>query len=144
MKCKMSIWTWKPERVAFLCSTRWLKLKIDFKTMLILGISCTIIQLYYILFLDDVLNFLAGLVPNRSVIKLILQRTGCSFKWKRIQKRLELSKILTTQSAFWIKRFNVNIELYGCTTTSDARSLSIMGNTEYVWVNFLGYLLFWY
>jgi len=43
----------------------------------------------------------------------------------------------TTQSAFTANLFNVKIELYGCTTTSDWSS-SQFGKTEYVDTSFFG------
>ena len=42
----------------------------------------------------------------------------------------------TTESACWMRRRIVGIELYAWTTTSDA--FSMLGNTEYVWISFLG------
>ena len=43
----------------------------------------------------------------------------------------------TTASALRHKRFRVSTELYGCTTTSDWLC-DWFGNTEYVWISFLG------
>eukprot|EP01071_Lankesteria_metandrocarpae_P010553 Lankesteria_metandrocarpae@DN5348_c1_g1_i3.p1 len=44
----------------------------------------------------------------------------------------------TTESEFNVSRFNVNTELYGCTTTSEVSDVNI-GNTEYVCNSIFGY-----
>eukprot|EP00593_Proboscia_inermis_P000801 CAMPEP_0171300580 /NCGR_PEP_ID=MMETSP0816-20121228/9414_1 /TAXON_ID=420281 /ORGANISM="Proboscia inermis, Strain CCAP1064/1" /LENGTH=69 /DNA_ID=CAMNT_0011777185 /DNA_START=336 /DNA_END=545 /DNA_ORIENTATION=+ len=54
----------------------------------------------------------------------------CPMRSKAILFKAELSKT-TTASAFNTGRFNVNIELYDCTTTSLCESFQL-GNTKYV------------